>query len=361
MIRRNIRDFSLNRRQDGFSALDRLKELSVWRLAYALLILAQNLPQSRFTFYLYCFGVILVQWVSNARQMLWYAVDSVDQTNNNRRINSFSEAECWRDLRFRRNDVFLLFRLLNIPAFITCDNDMIVEGEYAFCIFLYRMHYPSTLAMLQTPFGREYSQISRIFNRMVIIMDDLHRHKVMGNLPWYRSRFDMYNNAIRKVISTIPVNPVPGSVPRQINNICGFIDGQSRKIGRPRGNNNVQFPFWNGYYHMHCIIFLGISFPDGMLVIDPPFPGYFTDVMSWRECLFRHQFEEIMNTRVQNNERRYVWKHFNMYIKIYKYIYVYVYIYLYIQILHTYIFIHIYINRYKGISFTVIKFSILVN
>ena len=26
---------------------------------------------------------------------------------------------------------------------------------------------------------------------------------------------------------------------------------------------------------------LGFAFPDGMMVLDGPFPGYFTDSMSW--------------------------------------------------------------------------------
>jgi hypothetical protein len=239
--------------------------------------------------------------------MMWYPVDPVDPRNNNRRIASFTEAECWRDLRFRREDLYTVCQLLNIPPYVPCGNNMFVEGDYAFCVFLYRMHYPSTLAMLQTTFGREYSQLSRIFNSLVVLLDDNHRHKVMGNLPWYRSRFDIYNNVIRRKISTVWQNPNRGMVPIQINNICGFIDGQARKIGRPRGNNNAQYPFWNGYYHMHCILFLGVSFPDGMVVIDPPFGGYFTDVMSWRDCFFKHQYGEIMDIREQNGERRYLY------------------------------------------------------
>ena len=204
--RRNIRDMPYLRRQDGFSALDRLKELAIWRIALSLLTMARNLPPSLYTFYLYCFGVILVRMASNARRMVWQAVDPVDPRNNNRTIASFTTTECWRDLRFENSHLPELFTLLRFPGFVELDNGTLVPSEYAFCFFLYRIHYPSTLAMLQTPFGREYSQLSRIFNAAVILMDDQHRHKVMGNLAWYSRRFDMYSNAVRWRISTVLIS-----------------------------------------------------------------------------------------------------------------------------------------------------------
>jgi hypothetical protein len=58
-------------------------------------------------------------------------------------------------------------------------------------------------------------------------MDTAHRHKVVGNLDWYELRFDMYNKAIRRKIATVHQNPFPGTVPNQINDKFGFIDGQS--------------------------------------------------------------------------------------------------------------------------------------
>jgi hypothetical protein len=79
--RQNIRDFSLNRRQDGLSALDRLRELSLWRLAFAILTLARTFPLSRFTFFLHWIGLALVQRAINLRQMMWYAVDPIDPTS----------------------------------------------------------------------------------------------------------------------------------------------------------------------------------------------------------------------------------------------------------------------------------------
>ena len=68
-------------------------------------------------------------------------------------------------------------------------------------------------------------------------------------------------------------------VPVELSNFLGFADGTARYINRPGGR--IQQFFWNGYYHQHCLIYLGINFPDGMQVIELPHPGYFTDIMSW--------------------------------------------------------------------------------
>jgi len=77
------------------------------------------------------------------------------------------------------------------------------------------------------------------------------------------------------------------------------VDGNStRAICRTWRQNNVQYPFWNRYYHAHCLIYLGFSFPDGMAILEPPFPGYFTDIMCWRDCTIRYQLDDIMAERV---------------------------------------------------------------
>ena len=78
----------------------------------------------------------------------------------------------------------------------------------------------------------------------------------------------------------------------EISNILAFLDGTGLEIARP--SNGAQNPFWDGYMHGHYIIFQGISFPDGMLVIEGAFPGYQPDTMVWRDSLMRENLEAIM-------------------------------------------------------------------
>ena len=192
--------------------------------------------------------------------------------------------------------------MLGIPHRVVTSNGLVCSGEYAMALMLYRLHYPSTLAMLQTPFGRTYDQLSRIFNKTIDIVYTLHHRKVRGNLSWYRDRFDMYRDAISAKIASLPIwiNTHPGNVPVEVNNVFAFLDGHAREICRPHGHNNAQNAFWNGYYHMHLILWIGLSFPDGMIVLDGPVVGGETDATQWRDSELRDDLAFIMNWRVNN-------------------------------------------------------------
>ena len=48
----------------------------------------------------------------------------------------------------------------------------------------------------------------------------------------------------------------------------------------------------------HYLIFQGVSFPDGMVVIEGAFDGYKNDVLIWRESLMRLKLEELMQERL---------------------------------------------------------------
>jgi hypothetical protein len=54
---------------------------------------------------------------------------------------------------------------------------------------------------------------------------------------------------------------------------------------------------YNHYHHGHFLIWQGITFPDGMVVLSGPEPGFFVDIMVWRDCLTRRHLERIMNAR----------------------------------------------------------------
>lgn len=168
---------------------------------------------------------------------------------------------------------------------------------------LYRLHYSTIFYQLQTHFGREYSQLSRIFKNVINYVYDHHKNKIHGNIEWYRNRFDAYNVAINTKIGTLNVNPNPGTVPVNLNNICGFIDCTAEKICRPHGNDNAQNPFFNKYHHGHFLIWQIVTFPDGNIVLQGPEPGFYTDLMVWRDCEIRPILENIMADREATGQR----------------------------------------------------------
>ena len=230
-------------------------------------------------------------------------VTKVNRANKNRMFDSFTDEECWHYLRFRRRELTILFELSGFPANVKCLNGISCPGEYAFMLMLYRLAYPSRLFTLQEIFGREYTQLPRIFKYAINFMHTNHKHKVHANLEWYSDRFDMYHEAIIRKIMKCPKNPNVGNVPIEVSNVFAFLDGTGLEIARP--SNGAQNPFYNGYMHGHYLIFQGVSFPDGLLVIEGTFPGYQPDTMVWRDSAMRHELERIMEERVTEGRHRY--------------------------------------------------------
>lgn len=224
------------------------------------------------------------------------AIMPIDRANKNRLIDSFSDEECWQNLRFRKEDVRRLYAITQFPPIICCDNGTVCNGEYAFCLMLHRLAYPSRLFSLQSIFGREFTQLSRIFSYAVTFMSDTHKHKVQGNLSFYSNRFDVYHQAVLRRIRISSRNANAGIIPVELVDIFAFLDGTGLEIARP--SNGAQNPFYNGYMHGHYLIFQGVSFPDGMVVIEGAFAGYKNDILIWRENLMRLKLEELMQERL---------------------------------------------------------------
>ena len=250
--------------------------------------------------YLFVVGIRHYHWVPFVR--------GEENPRRNRGIDTFSEEECWRNFRFRKPDLIILFQLLQVPfeMRVIGGRNGFVSGEYATLYMLQRLRYPGILADCQVDWGRDYSQLSKVFNTALHWHYDHHVAKVCGNINWYADRFDLYMESVHRKILACDLNPIPNQVPRNLSRVFGFIDGTANPICRPRGNNNMQNPYYNGYHHGHFLIWQGVSFPDGMVVIEGPFPGYFNDVMVWRDCQIRHDLEIIMNERVQENLPRLV-------------------------------------------------------
>ena len=236
----------------------------------------------------------------------WLPHEPQNAQHRERGIASFSDEECWNYFRFRKSDLPELFRLLQVPAVmkIIGNHGGYVTGEYATLYMMYRLHYPCKLISSSQSWGRDYSSLSRVFNTALSYHHDLHARKVLANISWYSDRFDMYHASIQRKILSCSLNPYEGFVPANLNNIFGFLDCTANAICKPLGNNNLQNAFYNGYHHGHFIIWQGVSFPDGMIVIEGPEPGHFTDIMVWRDSLIRQSIDYEMDIRVASGKSR---------------------------------------------------------
>lgn len=148
----------------------------------------------------------------------------VNRESKNRIIDSFTDEECWHNLRFRKCELLRSFLITNFPELIICQNGVTCPGQYAFCLMLYRSAYLWYRFNVQDIFGREFSQLSRIFKFAINFMYDTHRHKVQGNLDWCADKFGLYHQAVIRRIRLSRHNHLLGFMPVELCNLFAFLD-----------------------------------------------------------------------------------------------------------------------------------------
>ena len=291
-------------RDQGLTAMEKMVVQRLLAMTTAILGTAAVMPIGMPQQMLIMVGVVMFVAILRMCVVPAPIMLPINGVNRDRGIDSFSEGQCWHFLRFRREDLHTLFDLMGFPVVITLDNGGTCSGEYAFCLMLYRLAYPTRLFTLQYVFGREYSQLSRVFKHAITWTENNHIHRVQGPriINWFAQRFDMYHQAILQKILSSPFNPNPGFVPAVLSDIGYFLDGTGLEIARLLGA--AQNPFWNGFLHGHYLIFQGLSFPDGMTLVEGAFPGYYTDIMVWNASVMRVTLDQIMNQRVAAGRAR---------------------------------------------------------
>lgn len=294
---RAIGQMPYRRRFLGMSALERHEERRLWALIAALTPAVAALPQGPARQVLQLLLGLLSIYATSLRLVVLPALTAVNPANKNRLIDSWTDEECWHLLRFRRADLHRLFVALQIPAVVVCPNRTSCPGEHALCLMLYRLAYPTRLVTLQNVFGRELTALSRIFQTIIEIVSTAHSFRVK-DISFFRNRFDIYNETIRRKIASVPMNPAPGTVPLNLNPVFAFLDGTYLEIARPHGHGNMQNAFYNKYKKKHCLLWQGVSFPDGMTIVDGPHPGFNTDIMGWRDAQMRQDLAAIMQQRL---------------------------------------------------------------
>ena len=71
--------------------------------------------------------------------------------------------------RFRKNDMFRLHNALSLPEKYVCSQGTVATGMEALMILLRRLFYPNRVSDLVQLFGRRKSELSLLFNMVVII------------------------------------------------------------------------------------------------------------------------------------------------------------------------------------------------
>ena len=301
IARRPIREMSQRRRHQGLSQID-LHQIEVsLRTVLSLLVQVATIPILALRVPFLVVAANLLRGIIGMFTLVYQVLDPIDPANRDRLIASYTDEECYYLFRLRKTQLTDLFARLNLPQIIRCENGIVCPGEHALLVYLYHLTCPTILLRMQKEFGRETSQLCRIEKYIKSYLITNYRRFVIGNLMWYEDRFEQYADVVNTKVAYSPHNIAPGTIPHVLYNIVGFIDGSSFPVARITGLNNAQLAFWNGYYHCHMVLWMGVSLPDSMIILENPNPGYMTDPMVWPNSRINADMTTINATRAANN------------------------------------------------------------
>ena len=110
---------------------------------------------------------------------------------------------------------------------------------------------------LEGIFGREHTQLSRLFDYLVERLYRQHSWLVTNNMNYFVDRFPTYNEKI--------LNRVIPPTPERLERVVSFTDCHVSQICRPEGNENLQNSVYNGMNRVHALKFTATGGPDGVL------------------------------------------------------------------------------------------------
>ena len=256
--RRNRRNLSIRIRHTGTWVLERLKLRELRNRAAFLLAISTFIDGDMKMYVQICsvFMLMVCRRRITIEQPIPRLIQRVDL-----RINDLEDDLCEIDYRFSKHHLLYLKEALRIPNFFHLDNGCLVHGEEALLVTLYRFSFSCRLVTMQQKFGREYSQICRIFNHTVKFVVENHGYR-LHDLDFVRSRLPRFNEVIIRKAASFTND---GEVPETISKVSFFLDGTHNRIARPSGNENIQRSVYNGRKKIHSLAYQGVSGPDGII------------------------------------------------------------------------------------------------
>ena len=187
-----------------------------------------------------------------------------------RTIESFSEADCYRQFRIRKEDLFEVFHLLQFPHWIILQNRSRMTGEEVFLFGIHRFTTSSHLSDFIPVYGRDFTQLNRAFHWFIIFMLRKWRYLLRDMLPFWSRFFSAFSDVIAAKLRDRGVNN------QNACRIFAFIDctvidtlrpgggpaGQGENA--PRYNDLIQQAFYSGWKKKHGIKFQTVELINGM-------------------------------------------------------------------------------------------------
>ena len=175
-------------------------------------------------------------------------------------FETWDDAECYKELCFRKDDIPNLLICLGTPDKVVCSQGTSCTGLEGLCILLKRLAYPCRYTNMVSRFGRNPAEICLILNEMLSLVFNTHHHRLESLEQPFLSPKNLSRYA-----DSIHAHGAP------LQNCFGFIDGTVRKIARPNKNQKTMY---NGYKRVHAMKFQSVVVPDGLIAnLSGPYEG----------------------------------------------------------------------------------------
>ena len=194
-----------------------------------------------------------------------------------RKINDFSDADCYIRFKFTKPDLHRLHSALKLDAFggsVRMANGSQFGTEELLCLGLNRFSFPQKFGELTHVFGRDWTALSRAFNWFCKYVRINFAKLVQNNMMYWKPHLEEFSEAIRiKILkkSDGGINHAPGSLL-----VAMFVDDTCTKTCRPGGgpaeegenassyNTLIQQSWYSGYKKIHGYKHQSCELPNGM-------------------------------------------------------------------------------------------------
>lgn len=198
-----------------------------------------------------------------------------------------SDGECWTKLRFRKRDLRRVADALGIPEKFVLPNRSVFDGEEALLFTLAHFASNSRLHELVDYWGRDETQLSRLFRCVCDFLYENHAHLLRDNLRYWSRYMPGCVEAIAKKAKVDLDYPV-----------WAFIDGTQLEIRRPTGRNDIQREVYSGHKRMHALKFQGVIAACGLVAdLSYPVSGRRHDAFALRESKLNERMAECQTER----------------------------------------------------------------
>ena len=179
-------------------------------------------------------------------------------------------------------DIELLMDVLNFPG----DEYWILPTgnftrEEAMLLYLRRLSYPSNYVHLaREGFRAQKAALSQLYRKVGEWMFVNHTHRLLrSGMSKWAPRVPLYARHIGEYTGFAEMN------------VFGFLDGTSRAIDRP---GFWQRAFYSGHKRRHCLQFLSVTGPDGMILFTHgPTNGAHQDNWLVNDCKLNEQLRHL--------------------------------------------------------------------